>query len=77
MIIARIVIIMYMCTVMYVDNHVSTIMRENSHVWAQTCLGTNMSRRKCVWAQSCGHKHVLAQMSLGTSMYGNSSVVPI
>ena len=44
MIMARIVIIMYVGTDMYEYNRVGTI------IWAQMCLGTNVSGQKCVWA---------------------------
>ena len=44
-------------TVMYVLNHVGTIMFGHKRVWAQTCLGTNVS----------GHSRV------GPIMYGHES----
>ena len=50
------------------------------HVWAQSCVGTNVSGHKRVWAQSCvgtivsGHKRVWAQSCLGTIMCGHNRV---
>ena len=49
-------------------------------VWAQTCLGTNVSGHKRVWAQArlgtnmCGHKRVWAQTFLDTSASGHKRV---
>ena len=56
-------------------------------VWAQTCLGTNvseyhiiMSRHNRFWAQTClgtkvsGHKRVWAQTCLGTNVSGHKLV---
>ena len=30
-----------------------TNVSRHKHVWAQSCLGTNVSGHKCVWAQTC------------------------
>ena len=44
------------------------------HVWAQTCVGTNVCGHKRVWAQTCvganvcGHKRVWAQSCVGTNV---------
>ena len=52
----------------------------HNHVWAQSCLGTNVSGHNRVWAQSCvgtivsGHNRVWAQSCglnrVGSIMYG-------
>ena len=45
-------------------SHVCAQWCEHNHVWAQMCLGINVSGHKRVWAQSCvgtvvsGHKRV-------------------
>ena len=50
------------------------------HVWAQSCVGTNVSGHKRVWAQTClgtivcGHKRVWAQSCLGTNVCGHKRV---
>ena len=49
----------------------------HKRVWAQTCVGTNVSGHKRVQSQTCvgtgvsGHKRVQAQTSLGTNVCGH------
>ena len=55
-------------------------MSGHKRVWAQTCVGTNVSEHKRVWVQACvgtnvsGHKSVLAQMCVGTNVPGHKLV---
>ena len=61
----KVVITMYMGTVMY----------GNKRVWAQMCLGIDVSGHKHVWEQTCLGTNMPGYRRVGTSMYGHSPVV--
>ena len=65
------------CPDMIVTTCLGTNESGHKRVWAQTSLDTNMCGHKRVWAQTCVGTKVTGHNRVGSSMYGHKRVVSL
>ena len=74
MIMARVVIIRSMCTNVWAQSCMGTNVSEHKHAWSQICLVINVSEHKHVWVQTCLGTTVSGYRRVGTIVWGIKQV---